>query len=176
MNQVHLAWDWWIPPGIAGVLPGIPSSPPGIPSIPPGIPSPPPGILPLPPLPPGIPPIPPRIPSIPPGIPDIFLHGESFCGGHFIFLQHNLAITRPKVLNIILSLVILDPSKKPFTVAGQRLVYVDLVISRGKFADFGLYGRQMLNILPNKMFTFCIYFFSLVPLEKFINYTVFDIL
>ena len=100
---------------------------------------------------------------------------KSFCGGHFIFLQHNLPITSPKVLNIILSLVILDPSKKPFTVAGQRLGYVDLVISRGKFADFGLYGRQMSNILPNKMFTFLIYFFSLVPLEKFNNYMVFDI-
>ena len=80
MNQVYLAWDWCIPPGIAGVLPGIPSSPPGIPPIPPGnpripprIPSPPPGI---PPIPPGIPLIPPGIPPIPPGIPDIFLHGK----------------------------------------------------------------------------------------------------
>ena len=34
---------------------------------------------------------------------------------------------------------------------------------------FGLYGRQMSNILSKKLFTFLIYFFSLVPLEKFGN-------
>ena len=68
----------------------------------------------------------------------MFMRSKSFCGRRFTSFQHDLAITGPQELDIVLPLVLLDSSKEPFTVAGQGLIYVDLVTSRDGFAYFSL--------------------------------------